>query len=205
MWICYVLGHGGCKKWNQGAEYDQKLKKGNLALAKSWEHKMPVRVIRGHQSNTRAFGPGFLGYSYDGLYTVESFELTQGPNGYKVYKYTMMRLENQPPIAPCMAGCTSHRWNTVLEPPTSSAPDARTSCGDVATTSTSTRAEGGASNGGEAGASNGGEAGTSNRGDGGGTGTSNGGDGGEAGTSSAEEAGTSVHLEWRGASSASQV
>lgn len=87
------------------------LKRGNLALAKNFERKLPVRVIRGHMGSNH--GPGsFLGYSYDGLYMISSYELTTGISGFKVYRYTMERLEDQPPIPPCIPGCAAHGWNT---------------------------------------------------------------------------------------------
>lgn len=113
MLVCYAVGQGGRKKRNQQAPFvcDQELKKGNLALAKNYERKLPVRVIRGHMG-TSSSGPGFLGYSYDGLYSIVSYEFSDGINGFKVYKYTMERLEDQPPIPPCITGCTSHPWNT---------------------------------------------------------------------------------------------
>jgi len=98
---------------------DQKLTKGNLALVKNFERKLPVRVIRGHFG----VGPnGFLGYSYDGLYTISEYELGDGINGFKVFKYLMERLEDQPPIPPCIAGCTAHAWNTLRKAPANVAP-----------------------------------------------------------------------------------
>lgn len=107
------VGQGGRKKRNQQAPFvcDQELKKGNLALAKNYERKLPVRVIRGHMGAGNS-GPGLLGYSYDGLYMISSYEFSDGINGYKVFKYHMERLEDQPPIPPCIAGCTAHAWNT---------------------------------------------------------------------------------------------
>ncbi|KAG0614600.1 hypothetical protein M758_6G189400 [Ceratodon purpureus] len=106
-------GQGGRKKRNQGAPFvcDQELKKGNLALAKNYERKLPVRVIRGHSVLGNS-GPGVLGYTYDGLYMITNYEFSVGLNGFKVYKFSMERLEGQPPIPPCIGGCTAHAWNT---------------------------------------------------------------------------------------------
>lgn len=113
------VGQGGWKgryqKRNQGAPVivcDQELKKGNLALAKNHARNVPVRVIRGHRLSA-----AFLGYSYDGLYSIVSYEFSEGINGFKVYKYTMARVEGQPPIPPCIKGCTSHPWNTASSTP----------------------------------------------------------------------------------------
>lgn len=105
-------GQGGRKKRNQGAPFvrDQELKKGNLALAINYERKLPVRVIRGHSILGNS-GPGVLGYTYDGLYMITNYEFSLGFNGFNVYKYSLERLEDQPPIPPCIADCTAHEWN----------------------------------------------------------------------------------------------
>ena len=89
---------------------DQELKKGNLALAKNHERKLPVRVIRGHSILGNS-GPGVVGYTYDGLYMITNYEFSLGLNGFNVYKYSLERLAGQSPIPPCIAGCTAHEWN----------------------------------------------------------------------------------------------
>lgn len=78
-------------------------------MAKNHERDLPVRVIRGHELVER---DETRGYSYDGRYRVVSYELSDSIKGFKVYKYTMARIENQPPIPPCITGCTSHLCNT---------------------------------------------------------------------------------------------
>lgn len=93
---------------------DQELKKGNLALVKNYERKLPVRVIRGH-SILGNNGPGVQGYTYDGLYTITNYEFSVGMTGFNVYKFSLERLEGQPPIPPCIGDCTAHEWNNVQE------------------------------------------------------------------------------------------
>lgn len=117
MCICCVVGHGGRKKHNQAAPVvcDQVLKKGNLALYNNYERKLPVRVIRGH-SVLGSNGPGLLGYTYDGLYRITGCKFNLGLDGFKVFKYSLQRLEDQLPIPPCIAGCTAHEWNNARAP-----------------------------------------------------------------------------------------
>lgn len=94
---------------------DQELKRGNLALTQNYERQLPIRVIRGHMGISSS-GPKFLGYSYDGLYMITSYEFSDGISGFKMYKFNMERLENQPAIPRCIPGCTVHDWNTAREP-----------------------------------------------------------------------------------------
>lgn len=75
---------------------DQVPMRGNLALQNSWKHKTPVRVIRGHQKV--ASSPSTKVYSYDGLYTVESYRMEMGNSGYKVFKFFLRRLPGQPEL-----------------------------------------------------------------------------------------------------------
>ncbi|KAK2175050.1 hypothetical protein NP493_751g00010 [Ridgeia piscesae] len=74
---------------------DQVLTRGNLALSKSVETGLPVRVIRGYKSRS-AYAPE-EGYRYDGLYQVERFWYTTGMSGFGVYKFVLTRLKDQPP------------------------------------------------------------------------------------------------------------
>lgn len=74
---------------------DQVLVRGNLALSKSVESALPVRVIRGYKSRS-AYAPE-EGYRYDGLYQVERYWYTVGMSGFGVYKFVLTRLKHQPP------------------------------------------------------------------------------------------------------------
>eukprot|EP01025_Chloroclados_australasicus_P014013 TRINITY_DN1655_c0_g1_i1.p1 TRINITY_DN1655_c0_g1~~TRINITY_DN1655_c0_g1_i1.p1 ORF type:complete len:597 (+),score=86.45 TRINITY_DN1655_c0_g1_i1:162-1793(+) len=63
-------GEGGQKKGIQ--VFDQEKNNGNLALIKSYEQKVPVRVIRGGYDENKT-----LYYFYDGLFMVESYSLVE--------------------------------------------------------------------------------------------------------------------------------
>ncbi|KAJ8473348.1 hypothetical protein ONZ51_g7927 [Trametes cubensis] len=68
----------------------------NMSLKVSAYTKKPVRVIRGYKSSSD-FAPA-QGYRYDGLYVVEKAWMDVGKSGFKVCKYLLKRLPNQPPI-----------------------------------------------------------------------------------------------------------
>ena len=75
---------------------DQELVRGNLALKRSFETQLPIRVIRGFKGTSK-YAPS-VGYRYDGLYVVERFWEEIGKAGFKVYKVLVRRLPGQPPI-----------------------------------------------------------------------------------------------------------
>ncbi|KAI0372135.1 hypothetical protein BV20DRAFT_1112094 [Pilatotrama ljubarskyi] len=68
----------------------------NMSLKVSAYTKKPVRVVRGYNSSSD-FAPA-QGYRYDGLYVVENAWMDIGKSGFKVCKFTLKRLPNQPPI-----------------------------------------------------------------------------------------------------------
>ncbi|KAH9838720.1 PUA-like domain-containing protein [Rhodofomes roseus] len=74
----------------------------NAALKTSMRTGEPVRVIRGHQLRLKGsdFAPPGDGknYRYDGLYTVVKASLETGKSGFKVCRFELERLPNQPPI-----------------------------------------------------------------------------------------------------------
>lgn len=80
------------------------------------DQDVPVRLIRAHVDMTRANNTKTLGYTYDGLYKVDSFKYELGVGGYNVYKFLLRRLDHQPPIPPCIEGCTTHPWNNAFTP-----------------------------------------------------------------------------------------
>ncbi|KAJ3290771.1 hypothetical protein HK104_006533 [Borealophlyctis nickersoniae] len=79
---------------------DQTLTKGNMALYKSWETGLPVRVIRGFKSE---YGPK-SGYRYDGLYRVKKAWSEKGFSGFLVWKFALVRLPDQDPLPPKGSG-----------------------------------------------------------------------------------------------------
>ncbi|KAL8134510.1 histone-lysine N-methyltransferase, H3 lysine-9 specific SUVH4-like isoform X2 [Apium graveolens] len=74
---------------------DQKLERGNLGLKNSLDQKVPVRVIRGHESKISYVGKV---YTYDGLYEVVNYWAETGISGFTVYKFRLKRLEGQPSL-----------------------------------------------------------------------------------------------------------
>lgn len=84
-------GHGGRDQDTGRQVANQKLSRGNLALAKSKLQGLPVRVIRGstHQSD---YSPS-TGYSYDGLYQVEDYWQERGRAGYYIWRYRLVKID----------------------------------------------------------------------------------------------------------------
>ncbi|KAI0670799.1 PUA-like domain-containing protein [Trametes maxima] len=68
----------------------------NMSLKVSAYTGKPVRVIRGYKSSSD-FAPA-QGYRYDGLYLVEQAWMDVGKSGFKVCKFSLKRLPDQPPI-----------------------------------------------------------------------------------------------------------
>lgn len=83
-------GHGGRDQDTGKQIANQKLSRGNLALAKSKLQGLPVRVIRGstHKSD---YSPS-TGYRYDGLYRVEDYWQERGRAGYYIWRYCLIKV-----------------------------------------------------------------------------------------------------------------
>ncbi|PPR83322.1 hypothetical protein GOBAR_AA37395 [Gossypium barbadense] len=97
--ILTYMGQGGNVMQKGKQPEDQRLERGNLALANSRFVKNPVRVIRGEtRSSGLSEGRGKT-YVYDGLYVVEEFKQEPGPHGKLVYKFKLVRIPGQPEIA----------------------------------------------------------------------------------------------------------
>ncbi|CAN6373504.1 unnamed protein product [Urochloa humidicola] len=79
----------------QGEKTVQTLLRGNLALKNSKDNGNPVRVIRGHVNESSYTNKV---YTYDGLYKVVNYLPEKGEQGSLVFKYTLKRLEGQPPL-----------------------------------------------------------------------------------------------------------
>ncbi|HMB93695.1 MAG TPA: YDG/SRA domain-containing protein [Rhodothermales bacterium] len=68
----------------------QELNRGNLALAKSRLHGLPVRVIRGANHQSRHAPES--GYRYDGLYCVKDYWQERGRSGYYIWRFLMRKI-----------------------------------------------------------------------------------------------------------------
>ena len=84
-------GHGGRGKSKQCL--DQTLSKGNLAMERSFAYGIEIRVIRALKSDGSPTGKIYV---YDGLYKIENCWEEVGKSGFIVFKYKLVRLENQP-------------------------------------------------------------------------------------------------------------
>ncbi|XP_027118912.2 histone-lysine N-methyltransferase family member SUVH9-like [Coffea arabica] len=85
-------GHGGQDKHNRQC-MNQKLECGNLALERSMYYGIEVRVIRGFKYEGSVSGKVYV---YDGLYRVVTCWFDVGKSGFGVFKYKLVRIENQP-------------------------------------------------------------------------------------------------------------
>jgi putative restriction endonuclease len=74
------------------------LRRGNLALVVNELKGLPVRVIRGADRRSD-FAPK-SGYRYDGLYRVETHWHEIGRDGFKVWRYRLVKLDNENTVLP---------------------------------------------------------------------------------------------------------
>ena len=94
-------GEGG-RDPNTGRQIaDQTLTRGNLALMKNYQEGNPIRVCRGYTLDSR-YAPK-TGYRYDGLYRIESCFLDTGRDGFKVWRYRLVRISESEEIHPGQA------------------------------------------------------------------------------------------------------
>ncbi|XP_073132578.1 histone-lysine N-methyltransferase family member SUVH9-like [Henckelia pumila] len=89
--VVIYTGHGGQDK-NGKQVVHQKLECGNLALERSMNYGIEVRVIRGLK-----YGGGINGkiYVYDGLYRIVETWFDVGKSGFGIFKFKLVRIENQ--------------------------------------------------------------------------------------------------------------
>ncbi|KAJ0242663.1 YDG domain-containing protein [Hirschfeldia incana] len=90
--VVVYTGEGGNVVSKEKKTEDQRLVKGNLALANSMRKKSLVRVIRGEE---RLDKKGKR-YVYDGLYLVDKYWLEKEVRGTTVYKFKLCRVPGQP-------------------------------------------------------------------------------------------------------------
>ncbi|KAK4354873.1 hypothetical protein RND71_027067 [Anisodus tanguticus] len=90
--VIIYTGQGGQDK-NSRQVVHQKLEGGNLALERSMHYGIEVRVIRGFKYAGSSSGKVYV---YDGLYRITESWFDVGKSGFGVYKYKLVRIENQP-------------------------------------------------------------------------------------------------------------
>jgi putative restriction endonuclease len=86
-------GHGGRDPHTGQQVHDQPFTRGNRALALSKLNGLPVRVIRGFNHDSPHSPP--IGYSYDGLYTVEGFWHEPGKSGFEVWRFRLVKIPDR--------------------------------------------------------------------------------------------------------------
>ena len=85
-------GHGG-RDQNTGLQIaDQTLTRGNLKLKNHCIEGNPIRVTRGSGGDPK-HSPSH-GYRYDGLYRIDSFWKAIGSEGFIIYRYRLIKLNN---------------------------------------------------------------------------------------------------------------
>jgi len=92
--VIVYTGHGGRDPETRLQVSDQLLASGNLALAYSCTHGLPVRVIRG-ASHKSAYSPP-AGYRYDGLYRIEDYWHDTGRSGHTIWRFRLVKLTSTP-------------------------------------------------------------------------------------------------------------
>ncbi|XP_026435882.1 histone-lysine N-methyltransferase family member SUVH9-like [Papaver somniferum] len=90
--VIIYTGQGGQLRNTTKQSVHQKLEGGNLALERSMFYGIEIRVIRGlkHEGS-----PTNKAYVYDGLYRVVDSWFDVGKSGFGVYKYKLVRMEDQ--------------------------------------------------------------------------------------------------------------
>lgn len=83
-------GHGGRDGETGRQVSDQRLERGNLALATNQLRGLPVRVVRG-AAHASPYSP-VAGYRYDGLYRVEDHWHEVGRSGFRVWRFRLVKL-----------------------------------------------------------------------------------------------------------------
>ena len=86
-------GHGGRDQSSGRQVHDQPFTRGNRALALSKQNGLPVRVVRGSEHDSPYSPPS--GYSYDGLYAVESFWHEIGKSGFRIWRFRLEKIREK--------------------------------------------------------------------------------------------------------------
>lgn len=84
-------GHGGRDDKTGKQTSDQKLERGNLALARSFYGGRPIRVVRG-PSQPGPHAPK-AGFRYDGLFHVQHMWQQRGRSGFWVWRYLLVKID----------------------------------------------------------------------------------------------------------------
>ena len=83
-------GEGGRPEGSPRQTFDQTLTKGNLDLSKNKYNQLPIRVIRGAKHFEKDYAPN-SGYRYDGLYYVEDYYPDISEDGFRIWRYKLIK------------------------------------------------------------------------------------------------------------------
>jgi len=109
-------GQGGRDQMTGKQTSDQLLERGNLALAYSCLHGLPVRVIRGSTHRSSLAPP--VGYRYDGLYRVEDYWHTKGKSGHTIWRFRLTKIASTSPRSRRIAEISESYESTRRQPTT---------------------------------------------------------------------------------------
>jgi putative restriction endonuclease len=99
--VIFYTGQGGRDPETRQQASDQLLIGGNLALAYSCTHGLPVRVVRG-AGHTSPYSPP-AGYRYDGLFRVEDYWRDTGRSGHTIWRFRLVKLTSTPALSDRMS------------------------------------------------------------------------------------------------------
>jgi putative restriction endonuclease len=89
--VIIYTGHGKRDPSTHRQFEDQEITApGNAGLQRSQLDGLPVRVIRGERASSYAPDSG---YRYDGLYRVDSHAAKKGQHGFRIWRFTLIKLE----------------------------------------------------------------------------------------------------------------
>jgi putative restriction endonuclease len=92
--LILYTGEGGRDSDTGRQIADQTLTRGNAALVRHYLEGNRIRVVRGSSLDS-PYAPA-SGYRYDGLYRIDRYDLRSGRDGYKVFQFRLVRLDEQP-------------------------------------------------------------------------------------------------------------
>ncbi len=93
--VILYTGQGGRDAATGEQTGPQVLNRGNLALARSCQDGLPVRVVRGGR-HASLHGPDDGSYRYDGLFRVTDFWQERGRSGHWVWRFRLEQIAQEP-------------------------------------------------------------------------------------------------------------
>lgn len=107
-------GQGGNDPSTKRQVKDQEWVRGNAALRRSQELRLPVRVTRGHKGE-KAYSPR-TGYRYDGLFLVAEAWEEQGVDGYRICRFHLVEANHLVNDHVVAAPASTARQTSLLSP-----------------------------------------------------------------------------------------